>query len=500
MLALEQEWLGSGLPVAALMEAVGQAMASWFLQRRNRLENGVLILVGPGHNGGDGLVLGRRLMHAGIAVRLWAALPLRRSLTQEHWRHLEWLGADVQKTEPDPMDSALWVDALFGLGQKRPLPETLALLLRKRQRVCPRRLISLDVPSGMDSNSGVSYCGGSAVASDTLCVGLIKRGLVQDAALANVGRLHRLDPGVPIRLIAQLKDSPVLRVNAKDLVTLPVPPERPTAMKYERGRALLVAGSEHYPGAALLAARGALASGVGSLKAVLPETVADSIWQWMPELVLAASLAATQSGGLDWGQWLANADLSRLDALLLGPGVGALDGKWDDWAEPLLAFQGLLVLDADALNALAASNEGWCWLRRRQSPTWITPHRSEFDRLFPDMRQLEPLEAARAAAAGSGVVVLLKGAHTVIADPNGALTQIVETSVQGARTGLGDLLAGFAVGWGARIVACEQKPDGNALTAAALVHAQASITCETGTSAGLIAERLAVMTRKICGN
>ena len=292
----------------------------------------------------------------------------------------------------------------------------------------------------------------------------------------------------------------MLRVNAKDLVTLPVPPERPTAMKYERGRALLVAGSEHYPGAALLAARGALVSGVGSLKAVLPETVADSIWQWMPELVLAASLAATQSGGLDWGQWLANADLSRLDALLLGPGVGALDGKWDDWAEPLLAFQGLLVLDADALNALAASNEGWCWLRRRQSPTWITPHRSEFDRLFPDMRQLEPLEAARAAAAGSGVVVLLKGAHTVIADPNGALTQIVETSVQGARTGLGDLLAGFAVGWGARIVACEQKPDGIALTAAALVHAQASITCETGTSAGLIAERLAVMTRKICGN
>ena len=90
MLALEQEWLGSGLPVAALMEAVGQAMADWCLQRPQRLEQGVLVLVGPGHNGGDGLVVARRLIDAGVEVRLWAPLPLRQTLTQEHWRHLEW--------------------------------------------------------------------------------------------------------------------------------------------------------------------------------------------------------------------------------------------------------------------------------------------------------------------------------------------------------------------------------------------------------------------------
>ncbi len=500
MLAFEQEWLGSGLPVAALMEAVGQAMADWCLQRWNRLENGVLVLVGPGHNGGDGLVLARRLMHAGVSVRLWIPLPLQRSLTQEHWRHLEWLGAHRLKTEPDPMDPALWVDALFGLGQKRPLPEFLALLLRERQRVQPDQLISLDVPAGMNSNTGRSYAGGAAVASDTLCVGLVKKGLVQDSALANVGRLELLDPGVPLRLIDQLKDCSVLRVTAKDLSTLPLPQDSPTAMKYERGRALMIVGSERYRGAALLAGRGALASGVGSLRAALPEPVAHTIWPWMPELVLSASLSATESGGLDWGPWLSDADLYRLDALLLGPGIGPLDADWDAWAAPLLLFQGLLVLDADALNALAASREGWRWLCRRQGPTWITPHGREFQRLFPDLNQQEPLEAAQVAAGKTGAVVLRKGAHSVIADPNGPVHQIVDTSVQVARAGLGDVLAGFAVGWGARLLACGTEPDGTALTAAALVHAQASLTSDLGSSAGQIAENLAGMTRRICGN
>jgi NAD(P)H-hydrate epimerase len=338
------------------------------------------------------------------------------------------------------------------------------------------------------------------VASDTLCVGLVKRGLVQDAALANVGRLHRLDPGVPPKLINQLGAPAVLRVMAKDLETLPVPQDAPTAMKYQRGRVLLMAGSESYRGAALLAAHGAMASGVGSLKAALPDAVADAIWQWIPELVLSAGLPATASGGLAWGPWLADADLSRLDALLLGPGIGALDGQWDDWAEPLVAFEGLLVLDADGLNALADSKQGWRWLCRREFPTWITPHRSEFARLFPDFSGREPLDSAQWAAAESGTVVLHKGAHSVIADPNGVVHQLVDTSVQVARTGLGDLLAGFAVGWGARCWACGEEPRGTALAAAALLHAEASRTSKNASSASEIAKTLAELTRRICAN
>jgi NAD(P)H-hydrate epimerase len=243
-----------------------------------------------------------------------------------------------------------------------------------------------------------------------------------------------------------------------------------------------------------------MASGVGSLKAALPEAVAERIWQWIPELVLSAGLPATASGGLAWGPWLAQADLSRLDALLLGPGIGGLNAPWEAWAEPLLSFEGLLVLDADGLNALAASKQGWRWLSRRAFPTWITPHQSEFERLFPDFGGREPLESAQGAAAESGAVVLLKGAHSVIADPKGVVHQLVDTSVQVARTGLGDLLAGFALGWGARSRACGEQPRGQALAAAALLHAEASRTTENASDASEIAKTLAELTRRICGN
>jgi NAD(P)H-hydrate epimerase len=158
------------------------------------------------------------------------------------------------------------------------------------------------------------------------------------------------------------------------------------------------------------------------------------------------------------------------------------------------------VLDADGLNALAASKQGWRWLCRREFPTWITPHGSEFARLFPDCNGREPLERAQWAAAESGAVVLLKGAHSLIADPNGVVHQLVDTSVQVARTGLGDLLAGFAVGWGARCLASGEEPRGTALAAAALLHAEASRTRENASSASEIAKTLAELTRRICRN
>ena len=175
MLALEQEWLASGLPVAALMETVGQRMADWFLARPQLLTSGVLVLVGPGHNGGDGLVVGRKLLEANVDVRVWAPIALRQPLTQEHWRHLLWLGAICLQSSPDPADQGLWIEALFGLGQKRPLPGDLADLLQRRQRDSPRRLVSLDCPAGLDSDTGCPMEGGAAMGQHTLCVGLIKR-------------------------------------------------------------------------------------------------------------------------------------------------------------------------------------------------------------------------------------------------------------------------------------------------------------------------------------
>ena len=497
MLALEKEWLATGLPVAALMETVGQRMADWFLNRPELLASGVLVLVGPGHNGGDGLVVARKLLEAHVDVRVWAPLPLRQPLTREHWRHLLWLGASALPSAPDPAEQGLWIEALFGLGQKRPLPSALADLLQRRQRDWPGHLVSLDLPAGLNSDTGRPIEGRAAMASDTLCVGLIKRGLVQDTALAHVGRLHRIDPAVPVSLTQSLPKPATLRLQCDDITSLPRPNELPASMKYQRGRLLLIAGSERYRGAAHLAVRGALASGAGSVEACLPDCVAEHLWQQAPEVVLRSALASDRQGALAWGEALEESDLARLDAVLLGPGLGMVPGCWRQWAEPLLGLTGLLVLDADGLNQLAAADGGWRWLLRRSGPTWLTPHGGEFQRLFPDCQHDSPLDQAAAAADCSGAVVLLKGAHTVIASPSGEVRQLTGTDPAVARTGLGDLLAGHAAGWGSRCLAAKGQSSFEDLAASALLHAVAAQQCDRGSGAYAISDQLASLTRFI---
>jgi NAD(P)H-hydrate epimerase len=255
--AAEQRLFDSGMPIAALMEKVGLAMAAWLLARRDLLHRGVVVLVGPGHNGGDGLVVARELNLAGIEVSLWCPLPIRKPLTADHLRHGEWLGLRRLAEEPDPGGAALWVDAVFGLGQSRPLPESLADLFRRRQQLRPGALISLDVPSGLCSDHGTVLGEQAACAAVTLSVGWLKRGLCLDPARPWVGALVRIDLGLPPALVGNAAAVLPRRLPVGEACTAPLPALPPTAMKYERGRCLVVAGSDHYPGAAHLALRGA---------------------------------------------------------------------------------------------------------------------------------------------------------------------------------------------------------------------------------------------------
>ena len=153
------------------------------------------------------------------------------------------------------------------------------------------------------------------------------------------------------------------------------------------------------------------------------------------------------------------------------------------------------MLDADGLNQLAADEGGWRWLLKRSGPTWITPHGREFERLFPDFQQGSPLDRASAAAERSGAVVLLKGAHTVIASPAGDVRQLTDTDPGVARTGLGDLLAGHCAGWGARCLAASSNADVQDLAASSLLHAVAAKQCTRGSDATAISDQLARLTR-----
>ncbi len=492
MAALEERLFASGLPVEALMEKAALQVSRRLLERAEALRQGALVLVGPGHNGGDGLVVARELHLAGVPVRIWSPFERHRPLTEAHLRHADWLGIPRLERSPDPGEAALWIDALFGIGQHRPPPEAITALLGQRHQCGDGRLVAIDVPTGLCADTGRRLCRAPARASLTCCLGLLKRGLVQDTALDLVGRLERLDLGLPPALLADLPADTPLALGGGDRATAPLTRLPRAAAKYGRGRLLVIAGSGAYRGAALLSLLGASASGCGSLRAAVPSRVGERLWSELPQVVLEEP-AEDGAGRPDLEALLTPARLERVDAVLLGPGIGGpaavAEGPEDEtlagWAA-LQRFDGLLLLDADGLNRLAAGAAGapLAWLQGRAGPTWLTPHAAEFARLFPALAEQEPLEGALAAARLSGAAVLLKGARSVVAAPDGRRWQLRQAAPEVARAGLGDVLAGYAAGRGAMAVAAGIGPEPALLAAAVLDHAAAGLAARDGEGVG----------------
>ena len=471
MAQLEQQLFASGLPVEALMEKAALLVARHLLEHEP-LQAGVLVLAGPGHNGGDALVVARELHLAGVAVRIWSPFERHKALTAAHLSHGRWLGIPLLEAAPDPADGALWLDGLFGIGQRQGPGDAIEKLLLARQRQRPHQLVAVDVPTGLCADQGICLGSGAAVAHCTTTIGLIKTGLVQDPALAYVGQLVRLDLGLPPALLAGLPANQPLALGPKDQQA--GPPQQaatstPAASKYQRGRLLVIAGSSSYRGAAALALAGASSSGCGSLRAALPAPMGQILWQQLPHVVVNQELGCSPAGDLLL-EGLAGTTLERLDAVLIGPGIGAGSGAGclEGW-QPLQAFEGLLVIDADGLNRLSQmEGGGLAWLQQRRGPTWLTPHPGEFARLFPQWAALPPLEAAQQAAQASGASVLLKGARSIVAAADGRRWQLLKANPRAARAGLGDVLAGYAAGRGA-----SAGGDGQILATAALDHALA---------------------------
>ncbi len=499
MTVIEEELFRSGMPVPALMEKVGQAMFCWINHRKDLIQKGVVVLVGPGHNGGDGLVVARELYLAGIPVQIWCPFPIKKTLTEKHLKYCLWLGIKELETPPEIDSESLWIDGIFGLAQTRPLPSFLEEIFISREFLKPGRLISLDIPTGLCSDTGRILSKGAAVASTTLTVGLIKRGLVQDCALRHVGRVERIDIGLNKNLFSDLPLSQPRLIFSSDLGTISWPRLLPNAMKYERGRTLVIAGSSKFPGAALLAIKGAIASGVGTVRALVPRTVGSGLWQLIPEVVLEDAVFCENNSELDLGKSLSKIDLERLDSILIGPGLGDLPDNsfFDIWGHQLAPFKGLLVLDADALNQISAVPGGLQWLKDRNGPSWITPHIAEFRRLFPMIQTADLIDAAFQAAQSCGIGVLLKGAHSCVADHSGKIWQLSETSPFAARCGLGDLLAGYATGLGGIGVTSLDKYKIETLALAMFLHSEAGKRSKQGSSASKIAKSLEELTISI---
>ncbi len=426
---LEEQIFAAGMPVAALMEKVGLAVFAQLQQDFPQAQR-IGILCGTGHNGGDGLVVGRELRLAQKGVKVWLGKPDLKPLTAEHARYLRALGGEFVVHLEELADCDLLIDALFGIGLNRPLGDPWAGAVEwANGSGIP--ILSLDLPSGLNDQTGEIW-GCCIRASHTYALGLWKRGLWQEAALPWVGRLHRIDFGVPpwacpAEAVPQLLLQPWLHFPPDPLLD---------THKYRQGSLLLVAGSAAYAGAAVLAGLGSRASGVGMVTLAVPAELKGLIHSALPEVLVhpwegIPSLLAEKP----------------FQAVAVGPGLGEtrrllLESLLRDWV-------GIpWVIDADGLNALAEM--GVERLPEHGIQAILTPHLGEFRRLFPHLPLVDRMEAAQKAAAQSGAVVVLKGARTVIAAPSGECWVNPESTPALARGGSGDVLTGLIGGLVAR--------------------------------------------------
>ncbi len=450
----------AGVPVPQLMENAGLAVAQevWLLLG-DVAERQVLVLAGPGNNGGDGLVAARHLHDWGARVRVYLLKPRGEDdpvFAQVLERQIPVSLAEEDEREGFPaLTEALGaaeviIDALLGTGRVRLIEGTLAQTLERlrqaRSRTLPPRLLAVDLPSGVDADTGATdpHC----VAADvTVALAWSKVGLHNLPASQYAGRIEVVDIGIPKALEAELTTELMRERWARS--RLPARP--PGAHKGTFGRALVVAGSPNYIGAAYLASEGALRVGAGLVTLACARTIYPIL---ATKLVEATFIPLPDVEGLltaETAHSVRQALAQGYDALLVGCGLGQ-SGYVRAFLRsllPLLKDAGPkgLVIDADGLNNLAQVEDWWQGLA---VPTVVTPHPGEMARLTGltvDEIQANRLQVARQTAQRWGLTVVLKGAHTVVAAPDGGARLSPFANPGLASGGTGDVLAGAIVGF-----------------------------------------------------
>ncbi|MEL6441460.1 MAG: NAD(P)H-hydrate dehydratase [Cyanobacteria bacterium J06621_8] len=472
MQLIESQVFAAGMPVAALMEKAARLCFARIISLYPLANNGsVGVLVGPGHNGGDALVIARELYLAGYQVKIYRPLFKLKPLTAEHANYDASLGITFYEEIESLASCQFLVDGLFGFGLTRDLPDNIIQAINLINS-WSLPVISIDLPSGIHTDTG-AVMGTAVKATHTLCLGLWKRAFGQENALAYIGQSVRIDFGLLRHHIWSVLPQPApLRLMNKAIARNLLPLPRPvTTHKYRQGHALLICGSSIYAGAAILAALGARASGVGMLSLAVPESLKTLLISHVPEALIVG--CPENKEGAIASLPFSTTDLSQFDLVACGSG---LTTTAKSVVTKVLQSTCPLVLDADGLNILAEHDVSQI-LQERDAPTVLTPHMGEFKRLFPDMTNFaDRLELAAAAAKLSNAIILLKGARTAIASPQGLTWVIPQSSPALARGGSGDVLTGLTAGLAAQNLS--QGSTGSLFDSAAVAawwHAQAGI-------------------------
>ena len=457
--------IAGGTPGITLMENAGRAVADAVTRRWPRRP--VLVLCGPGNNGGDGFVVARILAERGWPVRL-ALLGERAALKGDAAAAAQSWSGPVEAFGPPSVDGvALVVDALFGAGLARPIDgiagDTIATVEAQRIPV-----VAVDVPSGVDGGSG-AVRGMAPRAALTVTFFRRKPGHLLLPGRASCGETLVAPIGIPTAVLDQV--APKVAANHPDWWQAAFPWPGPDSHKYTRGHALVVGGAVMI-GAARLAARAAMRLGAGLVTVAAPEAALPIYATALTGIIVQPVAEIEAFRGL-----LAD---KRRNAALIGPGAG-LGPETRDKVLAILAAKKQAVLDADALTVFADDPPAlFRAIRAAEVPIPVlTPHEGEFTRLFDPAGS--KLDRAREAARLSGAVILLKGNDTVVAAPDGRAAINERAPPELATAGSGDVLAGMVVG-----LLAQGTPAFDAAAAAVWLHADAA----RRVGPGLIAEDL----------
>jgi hydroxyethylthiazole kinase-like uncharacterized protein yjeF len=465
MYAADRAAMQAGTRSTLLMEHAGMAVAREAVILCGGRPRPVVILCGPGNNGGDGFVVARHLSAAGWPVRV-GLLGDRAALRGDAaWAAERWTGG-VALASPDLLSGAgLVIDAMFGAGLNRPL-DGQALALVQAMAGQGVAVLAVDVPSGINGDNGM-ILGAAPVADVTVSFFRPKPAHYLYPARGHVGRLVIADIGIPASVLASI--GATVQANGPALWRSQFPRPSVTGHKYQRGHALILGGTV-MTGAARLSARAALRLGAG-LVTLACEPAAQLVYSLsMPSLIVQPI-----AGGVGFSELLAD---PRRNAVLLGPGAGTGPLLHDAVLASLRAGK-TGVLDADFFSNFAGQLS--TLQQAGLDDRWVlTPHEGEFARLFAPLTGSR-LDRARHAAAESGAVVLLKGPDTVIAHPDGRVRINHNAPPDLAIAGSGDVLSGLILA----LLAQGMDPF-DAASAGAWLHGAVGEYC----GRGLIAEDL----------
>lgn len=484
----------SGVPSLELMENAGRSVAEVAAKTAVELVRPnarVVVLCGPGNNGGDGFAAARHLRDRGFDVRVFL-LGDRTALKGDTAEMARRWPLPIRVASPDALQSMhIVIDALFGAGLSRPLEGDAAELV-DAVNASGIAVISVDVPSGLDGTTGQSN-GPVIQARKTVTFFRKKPGHLLMPGRDLCGEIIVAPIGIPDRVLGTLK--PQVHENAPELWMKSYPLPKDAGHKYDRGHAVVVSGPALQTGAARLGARGALRIGAG-LATLVGNSTATAIIATQVTSIMVRSVAGSEA----LSEFLRDA---RRNAVLIGPGASIGSDTVAD-VLAILKSSAAVVLDADALTSFADNKEGrprseagfgflvrngdedaspdtlFAAIKDRSASVVLTPHEGEFKRLFRELRGSK-LDRARAAAERSGAIVILKGTDTVIAAPDGRAVINANAPAWLATAGSGDVLAGFVLG-----LLAQRMPAFEAACAAVWLHGE----CASRFGIGLIAEEL----------